>query len=49
MRVRISVNIRIRVRAMVEWGYVGLRGVEVGWGDGGVGLRGVEWGGVGWR
>ena len=26
---------------------MGLRGVEVGWGDGGVGLRGVEWGGVG--
>ena len=24
---------------------MGLSGLEVGWGDGGVGLRGVEWGG----
>ena len=39
MRVRISVNIRIRVRAMGEWGRVGLSGIE--WGGGMVG--------VGWR
>ena len=35
MRVRISVNIRIRVRAMVEWGRLGLSEVE--WGGGRLG------------